>query len=76
MIRQYKGVATRYLNRYLALFSVIVSFCGKTTAEAGHELRSKLRTVRDNVTYASSQTIGLLEIWASGPRIPTNTIQL
>lgn len=62
MIRQYKGVASRYLNRYLALLSVIVSFCGKTTAEAGHELRNKLRTVRDNVTYASSQTTGLLEI--------------
>ncbi len=62
MIRQYKGVASRYLNRYLALLSVIVSFCGKSAAEAGHELRNKLRSLRDHVTYTSSQTSGLLEI--------------
>ena len=60
MLGQFRGVASKYLNRYLALFSVIVSCTKPSMNEFVDELRCTLSTIRVNVTYHSSQTIGIL----------------
>lgn len=62
MIRQFRGVASKYLNRYLALFTIIASFSKSTVTESTDILRRSLAALRDRVTYASSQTKGLLAI--------------
>ena len=62
MIRQYRGVATKYLNRYAALFTLISHFCADTVEEAADELRRSLGSMRMNVTIKTSKTLGLLEI--------------
>ena len=60
MLGQFRGVASKYLNRYLALFSVIVSCTKPSMNEFVDELRCTLSTIWVNVTYHSSQTIGIL----------------
>ena len=62
MLKQFRGVASKYLNRYLALFSVMVSYTKSSVAESADNLRHFLSALRENVTYASSQTEGLLNI--------------
>ena len=62
MFRQLCGVASKYLNRYLALFTVIVSCVKYTVAESADNLRRALSAVREPVTYISSQTEGLLAL--------------
>ena len=62
MFRQFRGVASKYLNRYLALFTVIVSFAKCTITESADDLRRSLSAMRENVTYISSQSEGLLAI--------------
>lgn len=62
MIRQFRGVASKYLNRYLALFTIIASFSKSTVAESTDILRRSLAALRDHVTYDLSQTTGLLAI--------------
>ena len=62
MIRQYRGVATKYLNRYVALFTLISHFCMDAVEAAADELRRSLRSMRMNVTIESAKTLGLLEI--------------
>ena len=60
MLGQFRGAASKYLNRYLALFSVIVSCTKPSMNEFVDELRCTLSTIWVNVTYHSSQTIGIL----------------
>lgn len=62
MIRQYRGVATKYLNRYAALFTLISQFCTDAVEAAADELRRSLGSMRMAVTIKSSKTLGLLEI--------------
>ena len=62
MLKQFRGVASKYLNRYLALFSIMVSYTKSSVAESADNLRRSLSALRENVTYASSQTEGLLDI--------------
>lgn len=62
MIRKYRGVATKYLNRYAALFTLISHFCTEAVEAAVDELRRSLRTIRMSVTIDSIKTSGLLEI--------------
>lgn len=62
MLEQFRGVASKYLNRYLALFSVIVSCTKSSINEFVDNLRCVLSTVRVNITYNSSQTIGILAL--------------
>ena len=62
MIRQYRGVATKYLNRYAALFTLIAHFCAEAVKAAADELRRSLGAMRMNVTIKSAKTLGLLEI--------------
>ena len=60
MLRQFRGVASKYLNRYLALFTAIVSYTKFSVAESADILRHSLSTIRKHVTYSSSQKSGLL----------------
>ena len=62
MLRQFRGVVSQYLNRYLALFTIIASCVRAAVAESADVLRRTLSTLRENVTYKSSQSIGLLAI--------------
>ncbi len=62
MFRQFRGVASKYLNRYLALFTIIASCAKSTVSESADYLRRCLSTMREHVTYASSQSTGLLTI--------------
>lgn len=62
MIRQYRGVATKYLNRYAALFTLIAHFCTEAIEAAADELRRSLGALRMNVTIKSAKTLGLLAI--------------
>ena len=62
MLRKYRGVATKYLNRYVALFTLISHFCTDSIEAAADELRRTLRSMRLNVTIESAKTLGLLEI--------------
>ena len=62
MLRQFRGVASKYLNRYLALFTIIASFAKSTVAESTDHIRHSLSVMREHITYASSQTTGLLII--------------
>lgn len=60
MLKQFRGVASKYLNRYLSLFTAIVSYAQSSVAESADNLRRTLSTIRKQVTYASSQKSGLL----------------
>ena len=60
MLRQFRGVASKYLNRYLALFTTIVFFAKSSLAESVDTLRHSLSSMRKHVTYSSSQNSGLL----------------
>ena len=62
MFRQLRGVASKYLNRYLALFTIIASCVKSTIAESADDLRRSLSAVRVPITYISSQTEGLLAL--------------
>lgn len=62
MLRQFRGVASKYLNRYLALFTTIVSYAKSSVAESTDTLRHSLSSVRNYVTYSSSQKSGLLAL--------------
>ena len=62
MFRQLRGVASKYLNRYLALFTIIASCVKSTIAESADDLRRSLSAVREPITYLSSQTEGLLAL--------------
>lgn len=62
MIRRFRGVASKYLNRYAALFNVVATYCTRTTQEAGDVIRHSLRTIRQHVTIESAKTLGLLVI--------------
>lgn len=62
MLRQFRGVASKYLNRYLALFTTIASYAKFSLAESADDLRRSLSTIRKHVTYSSSQKSGLLSL--------------
>ena len=67
------GVASKHRNRYLVLFTVIVSYAKCTDAEPSNDLRRSLSTIWETVTYMSSQSEDLLAVWALGTTILTNT---
>ena len=60
ILKQFRGVASKYLNRYLALFSIMVSYAGSTVAESADTLRRSLSSMRKHMTYSFSQKSGLL----------------
>ena len=62
MFGQFRGVASKYINRYLALFTVVASYTKASLNEFADDLRRSLSKLRADITYISSQTTGLLEI--------------
>lgn len=54
MMRKLRGVATKYLNRYAALFSLIAMAAELSITEAADRLRRSLRTLRLPVTIESA----------------------
>ena len=62
MLKQFRGVASKYLNRYLAVFSIMVSYARSTVAESTDTLRRSLSSMRKHVTYSSSQKSALLSL--------------
>lgn len=62
MMRQYRGVSTKYLNRYAALFTLMAQSIAISLQEAADRIRHKLTTLRQYVTINSAKALGLLEI--------------
>ena len=61
-MRQVRGVATKYLNRYAALFSLIAMTVVSSVTEAADQLRRSLRTIRLPVTIESAKSLNILAI--------------
>lgn len=62
MMRQYRGVSTKYLNRYAALFTLLAQSIAISLQEAADRIRRTLTTLRQYVTINSAEALGLLEI--------------
>lgn len=62
MMRKLRGVATKYLNRYAALFSLIAMTAERSVTEAADQLRRSLRTFRLPVTIESAKSLNILVI--------------
>ena len=62
MMRKLRGVATKYLNRYAALFSLIAMTAERSVTEAADQLRRSLRTLRLPVTIESEKSWNILAI--------------
>ena len=62
MLRRFRGVATKYLNRYAALFALISMSVGQSMAEAADRTRNILRTLRLPVTIKSAFSLQILAI--------------
>lgn len=60
MLRHYRGVATKYLNRYLALFVVMERLSHTTRQHKLDTVRTMLRDVRKVCTVRSLKTEGIL----------------
>lgn len=56
MLRTYRGVASKYLNRYAAMFSTIASLVGSSIAEAGTKIRKMLKDVMVFATISVMKT--------------------
>lgn len=62
MMRQFRGVSTKYLNRYAALFTLLAQSVMLPLQETTDLIRHRLTTLRQYVTIDSAKTLGLLEI--------------
>ena len=62
MLDRYRGVASKYLNRYLALFTVSVNFGKPSLEESVDNIRNTLKSVRCYITYMKSQSLNLLTL--------------
>ena len=62
MMRKLRGVATKYLNRYAALFSLITMTAERSVTEAADQVRRSLRSIRLPVTIESEKTWKILAI--------------
>ena len=62
MLRTFRGVATKYLNRYAALFALIVMSVECSVAEAADHVRCILQTLRLAVTIKSAKALNILAI--------------
>lgn len=62
MMRKFRGVSTKYLNRYAALFSLIAMAAEHSIPEAADQLRRSLRTFRLPVTIESAKSLNILAI--------------
>ena len=62
MMRKLRGVATKYINRYSALFSLIAMTVVSSVTEAADQLRRSLRKIRLPVTIESAKSLNILAI--------------
>ena len=62
MNRIYRGVSTKYLNRYLAMFAIREMLHEDTREEMMDRLLQKLRLVETSVVTADLQSINLLQV--------------
>ena len=62
MLRTFRGVATKYLNRYAALFALIVMSVEGSVAETADHVRCILQTLRLSVTIKSAKALNILAI--------------
>lgn len=62
MIRRFRGVATKYLNRYAALFALIAMKAECPITEATDQVRHSLRSILLPVTINSLNTRNILTI--------------
>jgi len=62
MMRKLRGVATKYLNRYAALFSLIAMTAERSATEAADQVRRSLRSLRLSVTIESEKSWNILAI--------------
>lgn len=56
MLRTYRGVASKYLNRYVAMFSTIASLVSSSLAEASTKIRRMLKNVMVSATIRAMKT--------------------
>lgn len=62
MMRKLRGVASKYLNRYAALFSLIAMSAEHSVTETADQLRCSLRSIRLPVTIESAKSLKILAI--------------
>ena len=62
MMRKFRGVASKYLNRYAALFSLISMTAEHSMTEAADQVRRSLRSLRLLVTVESQKSWNILAI--------------
>ena len=62
MLRTFRGVAAKDLNRYAALFALIVMSVECSVAEAADHVRCILQTLRLSVTIKSAKVLNILAI--------------
>ena len=62
MLRTFRGVATKYLNRYAALFALIVMSAEHSVAEATDQIRRLLQSLRLSITIKSAKALNILAI--------------
>ncbi len=60
MLRTFRGVATKYLNRYTALFALIAMNVERSVAEAADKVRHAIQTIRLSVTIKSAKALNIL----------------
>ena len=62
MLRKFRGVATKYLNRYATLFALIVMTAEHSVAEGADRVRRLLHPLRLPITINSAKTLYILAI--------------
>ena len=62
MLRTFRGVATKYLNRYAALFALVVMSVERSVDEAADHVRRKLQNLRLPVTIKTAKALNILAI--------------
>ncbi len=62
IMRKFRGVASKYLNRYAALFSLIAMAAEHSATEAADQVRRSLRSLRLPVTVESQKSWNILAI--------------
>ena len=62
MLRTFRGVATKYLNRYAALFALIVMSAEHSVPETADQVRRLLQALRLPITIKSAKALNILAI--------------
>lgn len=62
MMRKLRGVASKYLNRYAALFSVLAMDANRSVSEIADHMRRSLRALHIAVTINSANSLHILAI--------------